>query len=289
MRVVVAKASHARADVVSLWEIYRFSYSLALRSLSWRHAKQVLRLVLEPCAYWRNVEVPAVVNHLGVRPGDRILDIGSPKIASLYLCYRMGVEVYATDLYPYFFDEYSHYLRCLRSSPSGASYHIELQDARCLTYPDCYFDKVYAISVVEHIEDESLAMGEIARVLKPGGLCCLTVPFAACYYESTIDHEIYYKKPVDGKPVFFERHYNARALQTRLVAPSGLRLTAMEYYGERWVPFERVYWRLPRLPRMALSILGPFFSRLFLYRVSQDSLGSARAALLVLRKDLNAK
>jgi len=285
-------AEQERSDRVStakpcgLWDIYRFSYLLALRSLNWHHARDVARLLIEPCSYWRNVEVPAVVNHLCVRRGERILDVGSPKLASIFLWYRMGVEMYATDLYPYFFDEYSHYLRRVANSQTGASYHIELQDARRLTYPDCYFNKVYAISVVEHIEHEgdSLAVQEIRRVLRPGGICCLTVPFASRYRESSIEYEVYYKDSAKGRPAFYERHYDPQSLQERLIGPSGLTVSTLKYFGERWVPFERLYRALPRILKMLLSPLSPAFARVFLHEVDSNRLSSAKAALIVMRK-----
>lgn len=191
--------------MISLWRIYYFSYRLAIRSVSRRYIKDALRLLVEPCNYWRNAEVPAVLNHLRVGRGERVLDIGSPKLPSLFIWGLLGAEVWATDLFPYFFEEYGHYKRTLQTASSGETYHIEVQDARKLGCPDSYFDKVYAISVLEHIEGDgdSVAMREIARVLKPGGLCCLTVPAARHYSEETIREEIYYKKPIEGKPIFY--------------------------------------------------------------------------------------
>lgn len=271
---------------VCLWDIYRFSYSLGLRLMSWRHAKAVGRLLMEPCTYWRNVEIPAVINQLAVRPGERILDVGSPKIASLYLWYRRGATVFATDLYPYFFEEYSEHLKRLGSSPWGGEYQMELQDARSLTYPDAFFHKAYAISVLEHIEEDgdSRAIREIARVLKPGGVLCFTVPFAARYRESTITQELYFKKPVAGEPVFYQRHYDPEALQERLLTPSGLRTGAIEYYGERWFAYERFYQWLPRLMKFAFSPMSPLFSKILLHRLNERSRSAGETVLVVLQK-----
>lgn len=271
---------------VTLWNVYRFAYSVALRSATWERRSDVLRLLLEPCNYWRNVEVPAVINRLGAGPGERVLDVGSPKLPSLFIWQRLGAQVYATDLFPYFFDEYAQYSKRLRQPGSGAEYHIEQQDARCLRYPDCYFDKIYAISVLEHIEEDgdSKAVREIARVLKAGGLCCLTVPFAGQYRESAIDHEIYYKKPANGKPIFYERHYDRESLQSRLIRSSGLSLTGLEFYGERLFPYEHYYNALPHLLRIALAPAGPFFSKLCLSKTDQEGRPAPKMALVTLRK-----
>jgi hypothetical protein len=49
-----------------------------------------------------------------------------------------------------------------------------LQDANL---PDSYFDRVFSISVLEHVPEAELStmMGHVARVLKPGGMFVCTV------------------------------------------------------------------------------------------------------------------
>lgn len=52
------------------------------------------------------------------------------------------------------------------------NFHAEIQDARNLhLYSDNYFDRVSAISTLEHIpnDGDSIAIKEMSRVLKPGG------------------------------------------------------------------------------------------------------------------------
>lgn len=273
--------------MTSLWQLYRFGYSVAFRTVSGSRLKDLLRLVLEPCNYWRNVEVPAVVNHLRIERGERVLDVGSPKFPSLFIWDRLGGEVWATDIFPYFIEEYSYYKSRLGTVSSAGNYHIEVQDGRKLNYPDSYFDKIYAISVVEHIEHEgdSAALREIARVLKPGGLCCLTVPAARHFSESTTSEQNYYLKPIDGKPVFYQHNYDEEALHRRLIAPSGLKLETVERFGERWVPYERLYEKLPRFIKIPLSLMGPLFSKLFLYRMEPGSEAEPKTFLIVLKKE----
>ncbi len=271
---------------IRLWDVYRFAYQVALRSIHRNHVRHVARLLWEPCTYWRNLEVPEVLNQLQVIPAEKILDIGSPKLASLFLCYRLGADVSATDLFPYFFDEYSHYCRCLGSAPSGGIYRMEVQDGRNLAYSDSSFDKVFAISVIEHIEDDgdSRAMQEIARVLKPGGACTLTVPFDTAYRETTIRRQLYYKKHAEGGAVFYQRHYDPQTLRSRLISPSGLQVRTIKYFGERWFPYEGFYGSLPSYLRIPLALLGPLFSRLFLHPLRSDPLTGVKTTLLTLQK-----
>lgn len=52
-------------------------------------------------------------------------------------------------------------------------------DLTCAGLRDSSFDLVVASHVLEHIADEELAMREIARVLRPGGVAILPVPIVA--------------------------------------------------------------------------------------------------------------
>ncbi|MEM7301156.1 MAG: class I SAM-dependent methyltransferase [Pseudomonadota bacterium] len=50
------------------------------------------------------------------------------------------------------------------------------EDMRNLTFADGTFDFTIAHHVLEHIDDDAKAMGELYRVLKPGGTAILSVP-----------------------------------------------------------------------------------------------------------------
>ena len=53
---------------------------------------------------------------------------------------------------------------------------LRLGDVRELPYPDGVFDLAMTAHVLEHLVDPSVALNEMVRVLKPGGLliACLT-------------------------------------------------------------------------------------------------------------------
>jgi SAM-dependent methyltransferase len=53
---------------------------------------------------------------------------------------------------------------------------VRLLDGPELPLPDETFDVVTALDVLEHIEDDTRALREIARVMRPGGLLLATVP-----------------------------------------------------------------------------------------------------------------
>ncbi len=53
-------------------------------------------------------------------------------------------------------------------------YGVDLRER--LPYDDASFDVVLLVEVIEHLSDHQAALGELARVLKPGGSLILTTP-----------------------------------------------------------------------------------------------------------------
>ena len=66
-----------------------------------------------------------------------------------------------------------------------ALYPIEYQDLTRLTLPSGVFDCVLTNDVLEHVSDIRRALGEMARVLRSGGVMLSTFPFSY-RYESVI-------------------------------------------------------------------------------------------------------
>ncbi len=63
-----------------------------------------------------------------------------------------------------------------RGQGNGRHYDLARADVRRLPFADCSFDIVTAMDIIEHIDDDKAAAGEIRRVLKPGGRLFVTVP-----------------------------------------------------------------------------------------------------------------
>src|SRR5687767_6622160 len=57
-------------------------------------------------------------------------------------------------------------------------------DAMRLPFRENSFDLVVAMDILEHVKDDSLALNEIYRVLKPGGRIIATVPAYAALWSS---------------------------------------------------------------------------------------------------------
>jgi len=117
---------------------------------------------------------------LGVRPGDRLLDLGCGFGRHAFQAARLGAEVVA-------FDAGADEVRKVQDTfgAMAAAGELDDRDARVgavqgdalrLPFPDGAFDRVIASEVLEHIPDDETAMGELARVLRPGGSMAVTVP-----------------------------------------------------------------------------------------------------------------
>ena len=118
-------------------------------------------------------------DRLGLRPGDRVLDMGCGAGRHAFEMYRRGADVIAFDQDG---DELAGVLElfaAMRESgevPEGAEADIKEGDALQLPFADGEFDRVVAAEVLEHIPGDIQAITELARVLRPGGTMAVSVP-----------------------------------------------------------------------------------------------------------------
>jgi SAM-dependent methyltransferase len=116
---------------------------------------------------------------LGLRTGDVLLDAGAGFGRHAYEAARRGARVVALDFAA---DEVERTRTTLQAMVSAheidaASVIGVLRgDATKLPFDDNTFDRVITSEVLEHIQDDVSAIGELARVLKPGGTLAATVP-----------------------------------------------------------------------------------------------------------------
>jgi SAM-dependent methyltransferase len=136
-------------------------------------------------------------DRLGLRRGDRVLDMGCGAGRHAFEMYRRGGDVVAFDQDG---DELAGVLdlfaamRDAGEVPDGAEADIKQGDALSLPFADGEFDRVVAAEVLEHIPDDTTAISELARVLRPGGTMAVTVPRwlpeKICWTLSDAYHEV---------------------------------------------------------------------------------------------------
>ncbi|MGH9244109.1 MAG: class I SAM-dependent methyltransferase [Acidimicrobiales bacterium] len=119
---------------------------------------------------------------LGLQRGDRVLDLGCGSGRHAFEAARRGAHVVAFDADRAELQGVTEVVTAmdengeLRSGGSGGSGATVNGDAARLPFADDSFDRIIAAEVLEHIVDDDAAIGELARVLKPGGTLAVTVP-----------------------------------------------------------------------------------------------------------------
>src|SRR5277367_6110937 len=103
----------------------------------------------------------------GIKPGDKILDIGCGKGFLLYDFTKVvpGVEVFGIDISSY----------AIANSKSEISDRLQVGNAISLPFPDQHFDFVYSITTLHnlHCYDLDKALREMQRVSKNNSYLCV--------------------------------------------------------------------------------------------------------------------
>jgi len=98
---------------------------------------------------------------------ERILEVGCGNGGIL----QSLIEAFGEDIYFEGIDVAEAY------AVSGRKQRIRQMDVADMEYPDGAFDMVYCLHILEHVEDLSVAISEITRVLTPGGRLVIVSPF----------------------------------------------------------------------------------------------------------------
>jgi len=121
--------------------------------------------------YW---EIVWVCQHGPEIRGARVLDAGgASSLCSCYLASK-GARVRSVELKRDLADNANALASAMRWNMEA-----RLMDMRKMTFPAEHFDHAYSICVLEHLDLPSKheVLGEIVRVLKPGGMLCLTFDY----------------------------------------------------------------------------------------------------------------
>ncbi len=116
---------------------------------------------------------------LGLREGERLLDLGCGAGRHTFEALRLGADVVALD-------QNLDDLRGVDEMVAAMAEAGEIKppdgpvalagDANVLPFADGHFDHVIAAEILEHIPDDRTVINEIARVTRPGGRVAVTVP-----------------------------------------------------------------------------------------------------------------
>lgn len=123
----------------------------------------------------------ARLKHLGLSPGDRVLDLGCGEGRHVHGLYLLGgLDIVGVDLDEPSLKKAEDGLAMLPKPPESPPTKVafETGDATNLRFETDSFDAVICSEVLEHLPDYDAALAEIRRILKPNGKLCISVPHA---------------------------------------------------------------------------------------------------------------
>jgi SAM-dependent methyltransferase len=239
-------------------------------------------------------------DRLGVRAGDRVLDMGCGAGRHAFEVYRRGAHVVALDHDDTELKAVAAMFAGMAEAgeaPADATATAVRGDALALPFPDGTFDCVIASEILEHIPEDERAMRELTRVVKPGGSVAVTVPRwfpeRVCWMLSDAYHQ------VEGGHV---RIYRADELIGKL-RDAGLRARHQHHahalHSPYWWlkcaigvdrddhPLSRAYHRLlvwdlmrrPWLTRVAERLLNPLIGKSVVAYLSKPGAGEREVAV----------
>jgi SAM-dependent methyltransferase len=173
-------------------------------------------------------------------------------------------------------------------SVSGRRFVVVEADLLKAALANRSFDIVTCISVIEHFEGglDTVAIKACARLLRPGGRLILTTLINAARFAEFYVSRAVYGEECRGSPVFYQRHYDLRSVDERLITPSGLLELDRIYFGDYGFQcFEKVMQR-PKPLRAFYAWNTPWLARRYLtyrpYPISRRDMRMNTASGLIL-------
>lgn len=112
-------------------------------------------------------------------------------------------------------------------------YHPDfVEDIHKLSFADSSIDGLFCMAVLEHVYDPKRAAEEVTRVLRPGAMALLYVPFLYRYHATTTkDYLDYFRYSKDGIAYLFRGCKEIEICPVRGLFESLLRFTPLHVVG----------------------------------------------------------
>jgi len=229
-----------KIDYISLNEIIKHNNSLSLKNR------------LKGLSYERCAELPFIIIRLRSLFNKKLnyLDIGSGGESPLptFLLKYTNWHITIVDKYKWV-QKQNIFAKNLLGDNYKERFKVIEDDFIKNELPDEHFDIITNISVIEHFERDSdiIAMQKSAKLLKPEGIYLLTTPVNEGYPKEFYINETVYGDKATNKKVFYQRHYNLKNIEKRIISPSTLKEVDRIYFGDYDYDFFEKKLRFPKL------------------------------------------
>ncbi len=169
----------------------------------------------------RVVETPRMFPGRDALAGLRVLEIGCGRGVGVEILFGLGAaHVTAFDLDP----------RMIERAQKRLARYVDrvclsVGDAEAIEAPDASFDAVVDYGILHHVPDWRKAIGEVARVLRPGGTFHFEEPFDDMLNMSLIGSKL--DHPASG-------HFSAAEFR-RVLEAAGMCIDGWRQYGQVFV------------------------------------------------------
>ena len=273
--------------------------SAVLKQIASHHRSLGVKGWVTGLPYERCAELSWIIDYLKPRfqEGLRYLDIGSGESPlPTFLSAHSRWEITCLDKCAWVRKQYRFSARTHSTDRPASRFRVIETDILEANLPAASFDLITCISVIEHFDGsaDTAAIKAAARLLRPGGRLILTTPVNEPFLAEFYLNRTVYGTKFQGKPVFYQRHYDLKSLAERVIEPSGLAERHRVYFGDygfqcfekimqKPKPLRALYaWSTPRLAMRYLSYRP--------YPVSRKDMrmNTASGLILVLEKSSGA-